>query len=190
MKNATIYANESLLKLVYTKYPKYLINWNECDTNAIFGDKQRFIDANKSENLKNFRTKLKGKVITFSNCDQIKELFDFINLDLSAVFKIFINDNSVDQNEIMILAAAKGYANIVTILLTDKRFVFTSAVFDIALLFSCSYGQTKVVKVFMADARINPAVWNNAPLKEARRNHHLDIVNLLLLDPRIDPTSV
>jgi hypothetical protein len=185
--NFTIYKNQYLLKHVYKHYPNYLLNWSECDTNAIFSVVNNVIVAKKTGNLDTFKKKFHDKVIIFKNCDQLKGLLDFVDLDLSAVFQYFI-DKSADQNETMILAAAKGYANIVMLLLNDIRIVFTSAVFDISILFSCSYGHTEVVKVLMGDSRIDPSVWNNAPFREAKRNDHHDILNMLLLDPRVDST--
>ncbi|ORY43005.1 hypothetical protein BCR33DRAFT_717732 [Rhizoclosmatium globosum] len=46
-----------------------------------------------------------------------------------------------------------------------------------------------LVKLFLEDERINPAVNNNRALRIAARNNHAHVVSLLLQDPHVDPSD-
>ncbi|KKL63784.1 hypothetical protein LCGC14_2171650, partial [marine sediment metagenome] len=45
-----------------------------------------------------------------------------------------------------------------------------------------------MVKLLLADARVNPATMDNGPIQLSSQNGHADVVQLLLADARVDPT--
>jgi hypothetical protein len=50
-------------------------------------------------------------------------------------------------------------------------------------------GNTLIVKLMLADTRVNPAIYNNNAISLAAHNSHLKIVELLCKDPRVDPSD-
>ena len=58
-----------------------------------------------------------------------------------------------------------------------------------AIIYACNKGYTEIVRMLLADERINPATMSNRALIRACRKGHRDIVTLLLNDKRIDLTA-
>ena len=50
-------------------------------------------------------------------------------------------------------------------------------------------GQSFLVKLLLADKRVNPADDNNYAIRLASRDGHTEVVKLLLADPRVDPAD-
>ena len=49
------------------------------------------------------------------------------------------------------------------------------------------YGRLEIVKLLMADSRVDPSGRNNEAILLASQQGHVDVVRLLLTDPRVDP---
>ena len=58
-------------------------------------------------------------------------------------------------------------------------------------LFQCAAenGHTEVVRLLLADSRVNPAARDNWPIEVASENGYRKIVRLLLADPRVTPQN-
>ena len=54
---------------------------------------------------------------------------------------------------------------------------------------SAKNGHTDVVKILLADPRVNPAAQNNDAIRLASQYGHTDIVKILLSDPRVNPNA-
>jgi len=52
---------------------------------------------------------------------------------------------------------------------------------------ACLFNQVELVRLFLADDRVNPARDTNNGLRLAGLNGHLETVRLLLADPRVNP---
>lgn len=115
-------------------------------------------------------------------------------------------------------AAEYGYADVVSVLLTDSRVdpaVEDNAPFRLAcsnghvevakllladkrvnhkawcdgFLRACSQGRAEIVRLILADKRLNPAFESNRAFGIAAKNGHVEVVRLLLCDKLVDPTA-
>ncbi len=113
----------------------------------------------------------------------------------------FLNDPDIDpaaeNNQALRCAAEEGHSQIVRLLLTDPRVhpmqeienpYDNDDVVD-PLVLASQYGNIDVVKVLLADVRVNPAEYNNQALQNTIICGFAEIVELLLKDPRVDPTK-
>lgn len=91
-------------------------------------------------------------------------------------------------NKVFIKASEKGHADVVKILLADKR-VDPSAHYNDAIILAANNGHTKVVKVLLVDKRVDPAAQDNSAIGVASREGHIEVVKLLLADKRVDPAA-
>ena len=94
-------------------------------------------------------------------------------------------DPTVPYNRALHLACDNGHADIVSLLLQDKRVDPTGYV-NWAIREASISGYTKVVEVLLQDGR---AVPSNAAIRHASKNGHIDVVKALLQDGRVDPTA-
>ena len=60
---------------------------------------------------------------------------------------------------------------------------------NIAISHACKEGHYSVVKLLLADPRVNPAADNNRAIKGASLKGHDLVVKLLLADPTINPAA-
>ena len=51
------------------------------------------------------------------------------------------------------------------------------------------FGTWEVVRLLLADERVDPSADNNLLIREAENNNRVEIVKLLLADERVDPAS-
>src|SRR2546426_6337866 len=51
-------------------------------------------------------------------------------------------------------------------------------------------GHVDVMKLLLADSRVDPAADNNDAIRSAAANGHIDVVKLLLADKRANPVAV
>lgn len=56
-----------------------------------------------------------------------------------------------------------------------------------ALIYASRHGYLEVVKLLLADKRVDPSSQMNRAIREASSNGHSEVVKLLLTDPRVDP---
>jgi hypothetical protein len=61
---------------------------------------------------------------------------------------------------------------------------------DVAMHGACKNGHTAVVKLLLADARVDPAARDNQAIRLVSQNGHATVVAQLLADPRVDPAAV
>ena len=54
-----------------------------------------------------------------------------------------------------------------------------------AIRLASYYGHLEVVKVLLADPRVDPSVWNNYAIRLASENGHLEVVKELLKNKRV-----
>lgn len=57
------------------------------------------------------------------------------------------------------------------------------------LIFASIFGDIDMVRLLLADERVDPSADNNAALRLAARNGHLEAVKLLLADERVELAS-
>jgi len=57
-----------------------------------------------------------------------------------------------------------------------------------AIRYASSNGHAEVVKLLLADPRVDPSVYDNYSIRYASLNDHVEVVKLLLADPRVDPS--
>jgi hypothetical protein len=60
---------------------------------------------------------------------------------------------------------------------------------NFAIASASEKGWTRIVKLLLADARVDPTKRNHIALFKASAKGHVDIVKLLLADPRVDPKA-
>jgi hypothetical protein len=60
---------------------------------------------------------------------------------------------------------------------------------DAALHGACKNGHSAVVKLLLADARVDPAARDNQAIQLVSQNGHATVVELLLADPRVGPAA-
>lgn len=100
-----------------------------------------------------------------------------------AMFKtLLLKKDYFNLREAFKLAIEKGNTTIIILLLLYINLVsFRNDYLAIA----ARHGQLEVVKIFMADKRINPAAFGNVALKEAAKGGHLKVVKELFKDERV-----
>jgi hypothetical protein len=60
---------------------------------------------------------------------------------------------------------------------------------NFAIKAASTHGYTEIVKLLLADPRVDPSANNNSPIKAASTHGYTEIVKLLLADPRVDPSA-
>ncbi|KAJ3357303.1 hypothetical protein HDU91_005427 [Kappamyces sp. JEL0680] len=119
---------------------------------------------------------------TFSICAE-EGLLEIVKI-LMATGKA---DPSDDANYAIRLASENGHSEIVDVLLTDRR-VDPSVMDNHAIYYAALEGHRQTVEILMKDSRVNPADSQNRTFARAcQRVENLDILKLLLTDPRVDP---
>jgi ankyrin repeat protein len=101
--------------------------------------------------------------------------------------------NDYDPTEVgssaLCIAALKGDADIVDILLADPR-IDATACNSMALLKACESGNAEVVKILLADGRCDPAADDSATIRAACSTwRSIEIVSLLMDDGRANPCA-
>ena len=100
----------------------------------------------------------------------------------------FIDDNVIDLKrygaKVFKVCCTNSYIGLIRFILNNKVFSFQTE-YDYAIGEAAYYGNLEVVKLLLADKRVNPA----AAIKVASRKGNVEIVKLLLEDGRAD-TSV
>ena len=66
--------------------------------------------------------------------------------------------------------------------------MFTGNVNNLFVM-SSKNGHVELVKLLMADSRVDPGIQNNYAIQYASENGHTEAVKLLLKDPRVDPEA-
>ena len=103
------------------------------------------------------------------------------------VVEVLLQDKRVDPNGAIELAIEYGWPEAVEVLLTDDRVEIDGwAVYD---AIEGSGSTNEVVKLLLADPRVDPSYAENAAIQSAARWGHFEIVELLLEDPRVDPSD-
>jgi hypothetical protein len=98
-------------------------------------------------------------------------------------FNPSMNDNYPIQR-----ASELGSANIVRILLQDKR-ADPSAQNNYAIQVASLNGHAEVVKLLLQDERVDPSARDNTAIQFASLNGHAEVVKILLQDGRVDPSA-
>lgn len=65
----------------------------------------------------------------------------------------------------------------------DKQWEFT-------LSWASNFGHAEVVRLLLADSRVDPAANENEAIRYASRYGHHEVVRLLLADSRVDPAAI
>ena len=60
---------------------------------------------------------------------------------------------------------------------------------NLALLEACYYGNFEIVRLLLADPRVDPRAAGNWPVQISSKEGYFEIVRLLLDDRRVDPTA-
>lgn len=60
---------------------------------------------------------------------------------------------------------------------------------NFAIKIASRKGHTEIVRLLLADGRVNPVAENNQAIRWACANGHLDVVKLLLADSRVNPAD-
>jgi hypothetical protein len=102
------------------------------------------------------------------------------------IVALLLADPRVDPagSEVLREAAKRGHVAVVALLLADARFD-PSADDDMTLLHACSQGAGAVVKCLLADSRVNPAARDGRPLGIAISAGAGSVVAALLADARV-----
>ncbi|KNC47162.1 ankyrin domain-containing protein [Thecamonas trahens ATCC 50062] len=95
-------------------------------------------------------------------------------------------DPNVDDLAPLSIAAERGHAPIVRMLLEHRPPVSVRADSDFALLSAAAAGHVDVIRLLLADARVDPSVRNDAALRRAMHNGHVAVVRELVADERVD----
>ncbi|MBA2656541.1 MAG: ankyrin repeat domain-containing protein [Tatlockia sp.] len=129
-----------------------------------------------------------------------KDFLDAVCLDDIEVVGYFLNDSDIDpgaeNNRAIREASEAGHDQMVKLLLTDARVHPMQAlevhgnddVID-PLILACKYGRVAVVKILLADPRVNPGEYANQAIQTAIFSGFSEIVELLIKDPRVDSTK-
>ncbi|NBO39797.1 hypothetical protein EBU99_14625, partial [bacterium] len=97
-------------------------------------------------------------------------------------------DPSAENNVAIFWASRSGNAEIVRLLLKDRR-VDPSARNNSAILYASANGYIDMFRLLLADPRVDPSAEHNSAIRTASQNGHTEIVRLLLADPRVDPSA-
>jgi hypothetical protein len=84
-------------------------------------------------------------------------------------------------------AVWKGHTHIVKLFFEDPRTIIDKSSF----LFNASYyGNTELMRMLLADPRVDPSVDENSAIKWAAIRGHDQVMRMLLADPRVNPLGV
>ncbi|PRP82929.1 putative ankyrin [Planoprotostelium fungivorum] len=100
---------------------------------------------------------------------------------------LFMLSRSHPPEEILCYAAQEGNADVVRVLLNDKR-IDPTAYDQWPINIAASKGHTEVVRLLLSDSRVNPSCEEHIALLSAVRGGHPEIVRLLLQDERVNPS--
>lgn len=176
IRSKQIYSNELLLKIAYN-FPRYFINPRIINSNEIVPS--LIVSQETIENA--FKT---YKIVKISRWDQIDSLMD-CKLDKIGIFKLLLQNKSIDPKNALIYAIKMNYKQIVDILLKDDR-IDPAANYNEALGLASAKGYLDIVQMLLRDERVDPSANNNFAIKWASRFNNTRVVNLLLSDPRFD----
>ncbi|KAI9341216.1 hypothetical protein BDR26DRAFT_934208 [Obelidium mucronatum] len=99
-------------------------------------------------------------------------------------------DPSAEKNQALRLACKNSHHSVVHLLLSDSRVNACSASFHQGMKVSYKTGCNKFMRLILeADPAMDPSVNNNWPLVLATRSHHIEMVQFLLRDSRVDPAA-
>ena len=96
--------------------------------------------------------------------------------------------NTDDSNKLFVESALTGRADIIRILIKDKR-VDPSYDDNDAIRGASYYGHVEVIKLLLNDGRTDPSSNYNQAIRFASEKGYTEITNLLLNDGRADPSS-
>ena len=100
----------------------------------------------------------------------------------------FIDDNVIDLKrygaKVFKVCCTNSYIGLIRFILNNKGLSFQTE-YDYAIGEAAYYGNLEVVKLLLADKRVNPA----AAIKVASRKGNVEIIKLLLEDGRANPSS-
>ena len=131
------------------------------------------------------REKKTGKELIKWNKSMIKKIIHDVNIvELFAKYK----DISIDNNLAIQMASENGHAEVVKLLLDDKR-ANPKAEDNWAIQKASQNGHVEVVKLLLNDKRVDPTADNNSAIQYASENGHVEVMKLLLNDKRVDPTE-
>ncbi|KAI9327399.1 ankyrin repeat-containing domain protein [Obelidium mucronatum] len=108
-----------------------------------------------------------------------------------AVFYLLLSDVRVDpaarSNHALRVAAEHGYVQRLSLLLQDPRTDPTAENND-ALMKACNNGHVDILRLLLRHG-VDPSVNNNQAIFEAAWSENLELVDMLLSDPRVDPSG-
>lgn len=122
-----------------------------------------------------------------------RALFNAVGSNNAPVLERLLKDSRVDptvnHNELLRHAVYFGYGGILDLLLKDSRVDPLYHKEDQTPLLEMAFYHNQAVSArrLLSDPRIDPTVNNNTPIREAAISGNLEIVNLLLSDPRVNP---
>ena len=90
---------------------------------------------------------------------------------------------------LLILSSAKGYVDILRVLLNDRRFN-PSEPNNMAIRTACEHGHVKCVEILLNDMRVDPTDCSNDALISACETGQYEVVSVLLKDKRINPSDL
>lgn len=106
-----------------------------------------------------------------------------ISNDLTDIARELLKDPDITVNKCNIVAAIERKHHVMVELLLKNIQYIPFGIFSYVIN-SCDLG---VMRVFLADPRIDPSACDNLALRSAVKNDCNDIVSLLLTHPKIDP---
>ena len=105
------------------------------------------------------------------------------------IYKNFISKHDINNINYDLTGAIKNaYVETVELLLTDPNVDTLVNPPTDAIMVASAYGHANIVKILLADSRIDPSACDNESVIIASMCGHTDIVKLLLADPRVDPS--
>lgn len=109
------------------------------------------------------------------------------------IIKLLLKDENVDlkisENIILYYAASDNQIDLMKILLNDSRIKNINDRANNPLRSACIKGHVEMVKLLLADKRIEPTLLNNLIFRSAVLHDNYEIAKLLLTNPKIDPSD-
>jgi hypothetical protein len=112
-----------------------------------------------------------------------------IKTDHELIVGYYLVKGWVPTNKDLIMAAKKGAAKVVRLLLGNER-VNPATWNNHAIRWAAGNGHLDVVRLLLGDDRVNPADLNNYAIIGAAEEGHLEVVRLLLGDDRVNPADL
>jgi hypothetical protein len=122
--------------------------------------------------------------------DLLKDLLEFsCQKGFAELVKLLLADKRVDPSlNSLQIACENGHLQVVKLLLADKR-VDPSTDYQFSIQVASGNGYAEIVKLLLADKRVDPSTDNQYTICYASRLGHVEVVRLLLADERVDPSS-